>query len=38
MTPLCQLEEKLGVGFATGYKNDRVCGNSVHYIAENQKL
>ena len=34
LAPLCELEEKHGVGLETGYKNDQACANFVHYIVE----
>ena len=33
MQPLCNLEEKHGVDFVPGYRNDHTCATFIEYIA-----
>ena len=37
MGPLCELEDRHGVDFSQGYKNDQACATFVSYIADEQR-
>ena len=37
MSALCELEEKHGVDFGVGYKNNQACAVFVDYIARAQR-